>query len=142
MMMALCDEGRDSNGEPMLRIGLQRTPEAPSVARAAVAGFFEERHIEPDALATLRLLVSELVSNAVLHSDAPSSSDIQLCVHLLEESAVRVEVIDRGNGFTPQPTAGVPYGGGYGLYLVEKQAAHWGVDQTDGTRVWFEMPSQ
>jgi len=140
--MALCEDERDSAGAPMMRIGLQRTPEAPSVARAAVAGFFEQRNIQPGTLATLRLLVSELVSNAVMHSDAPSASEIQLRVHLLAESAVRVEVIDRGNGFTPKPTSGIPYGGGYGLYLVDKQATHWGVDQMDGTRVWFEIPSQ
>jgi anti-sigma regulatory factor (Ser/Thr protein kinase) len=125
----------------MLRIGLERNPEAPAVARAAVAGLFKEREIQPGTLATLRLLVSELVSNAVLHSDAPPSSHIELCVHLLGESAVRVEVIDRGRGFTPVAPDSTPYGGGYGLYLVDKQATHWGVDQQDGTRVWFELPS-
>jgi len=141
-MMALREGGRDADGAPILRIGLPRTPEAPSVARAAVAGFFERRAIQPETLSTLRLLVSELVSNAVLHSDAPSSSDIQLHVRVLDETAVRVEVIDQGAGFTPQPQSGVPYGGGYGLYLVQKQATHWGVDKNDGTRVWFELPSQ
>ena len=139
-MMTL-GHARDSGKSPMLRIGLERNPEAPAVARAAVAGLFKERDIQPDALATLRLLVSELVSNAVLHSDAPPSSHIELCVHLLEESAVRVEVLDKGRGFTPTPLEDTPYGGGYGLYLVEKQATQWGVDQRDGTRVWFELPS-
>jgi anti-sigma regulatory factor (Ser/Thr protein kinase) len=140
-MMAQRETDLDADDAPMLRIGLERTPEAPSVARAAVAGFFEEREIQPGTLATLRLLVSELVSNAVMHSDAPSASDIQLCVHLLDEDAVRVEVIDRGGGFTPKTSAGIPYGGGYGLYLVEKQASDWGVDRLNGTRVWFEMPA-
>lgn len=139
-MMTL-EHMRDSGEAPMLRIGLERNPEAPAVARAAVAGLFKEREIHPGALDTLRLLVSELVSNAVLHSDAPSSSHIELCVHLLGESAVRVEVIDEGRGFTPTPLDDTPYGGGYGLYLVEKQATHWGVDRRDGTRVWFELPS-
>lgn len=142
MMMALRGEARDSDGAPILRIELERDSSAPSVARAAVAGFFEERELQPQTLATLRLLVSELVSNAVLHSNAPATSHIQLCVQLLGETAVRVEVTDQGNGFVPRQRGEIPFGGGYGLYLVERQTTHWGVDQDDGTRVWFELPSQ
>ncbi|MCW3020146.1 MAG: hypothetical protein JWN10_2454, partial [Solirubrobacterales bacterium] len=91
-------------------------------------------------LGTLTLLVSELVSNAVLHSDAPPASGIVLRAHLLEADAIRVEVIDRGTGFTATPRDdGRPPGGGYGLFLVEQQATRWGVDCEGGTRVWFEL---
>lgn len=125
-----------------LRIGLERNVEAPLLARAAVAGFFAEKEIGPEALSTLTLLVSELVSNAVIHPNAPSSSDILLCVRLLEKSIVRVEVTDQGDGFTPAPRDPHRPRGGYGLYLVDKQATRWGVDRQGGTRVWFEMPSR
>jgi hypothetical protein len=29
--------------------------------------------------------------------------------------------------------------GGFGLCLVERLAARWGVSQVDGTCVWFEL---
>ncbi len=123
----------------VLRIILGRSPEAPSLARAATAGLLEQREIDPERMSTLTLLVSEIVSNAVLHADAPPSSEILLCFRLLDDGAVRVEVTDQGNGFTPVPRDPQQYGGGYGLYLVEDQASRWGVDSQDGTRVWFEL---
>jgi anti-sigma regulatory factor (Ser/Thr protein kinase) len=122
-----------------LRMSLERDPQAPSLARQAVAGFTEKSEIASTELATLTLLVSELVSNAVLHSDAPPASGILLCARLLEEGAVRVEVIDHGSGFTATPRDPEQPLGGYGLYLLDKQATRWGVDSTGGTRVWFEL---
>jgi anti-sigma regulatory factor (Ser/Thr protein kinase) len=122
-----------------LRLSLERDPQAPSLARRAVADLTENGGFPPEELATLTLLVSELVSNAVLHSDAPSASDILLQAQLLEEGAVRVEVIDRGSGFTATPRDPARPIGGFGLYLVDKQATRWGVDREGGTRVWFEL---
>jgi anti-sigma regulatory factor (Ser/Thr protein kinase) len=126
-------------GPSALRMSLDRDPQAPSLARQAVAGFTERSEIAATELATLALLVSELVSNAVLHSDAPPASGIQLCARQLEEGAVRVEVIDHGSGFTATPRDPTRPIGGFGLYLVEKQATRWGVDREGGTRVWFEL---
>ena len=79
------------------------------------------------------------MSNAVLHSDAPPASGILLCAQLLDRGTVRVEVIDRGSGFTARPRDPAASHGGYGLYLVDKQATRWGVDREGGTRVWFEI---
>jgi anti-sigma regulatory factor (Ser/Thr protein kinase) len=123
----------------VLRISLERDPQAPSLARAAVAGFTERSQIAPSELATLKLLVSELVTNAVLHSDAPPTSAILLCARLLGEGAVRVEVTDCGSGFAAAPRDPARTTGGYGLYLVDKQASRWGVERDGGTRVWFEI---
>ena len=130
-----------SEDMPTLRMSLQRDPQAPSLARAAVAGFTEKSEIPSTELATLTLLVSELVSNAVLHSDAPAASGICLYARLLDKDAVRVEVIDHGSGFTATPRDPEQPMGGYGLYLVDKQATRWGVDrEREGvTRVWFEI---
>jgi anti-sigma regulatory factor (Ser/Thr protein kinase) len=122
-----------------LCISLERDPKAPSLARAAVVDFAEECKLataEPDVV---RLLVSELVTNAVLHSDAPPRSEIVLRAQLLERDALRVEVIDRGSGFDAAPRGQTRPTGGYGLLLVAKQASRWGVDQKGGTRVWFEL---
>jgi anti-sigma regulatory factor (Ser/Thr protein kinase) len=123
----------------VLRVSLERDRQAPSLARAAVAGFSERAQIAASELDTLALLVSELVSNAVLHSDAPPASGIVLRARVLERGAVRVEVVDRGSGFCTTPRDPAQPLGGFGLYLVDRQSARWGVDREDGTRVWFEL---
>ena len=140
-MMELRGERGSRTDGPTLRVDLQRDTKAPSGARAAIAGFFEDQGMDRGTLATLTLLVSELVSNAVAHSDAPPSSPIVLLIRLLGENAVRVEVTDQGSGFVPVPRDPGGQGGGYGLYLVETQATDWGVRRQGGTCVWFEMAS-
>jgi|GEM_PF-1715489 len=137
--MALADGSSRGEATPTLFVSLQRDPQAPSVARAAVARLSSKSETAEARLATLTLLVSELVSNAVIHSEAPAASGIVLCARLLSEGAVRVEVIDQGGGFTAVPRDPNRAIGGYGLFLVDQQATRWGVDRQGGTRVWFEL---
>jgi anti-sigma regulatory factor (Ser/Thr protein kinase) len=127
---------------PILEINLERNPQAPSLARAAITGFLDGSDIDPGSLATLTLLVSEVVTNAVIHSDAPALSGILMSARRLDNDTMRVEVTDQGGGFTPAPRDPARPGGGYGLYLVEKEARRWGVDRQGGTRVWFETATQ
>ena len=54
---------------PVLALDLRTNREAPSVARAAIAGFSEDRDLGESTLATLTLLVSEVVTNAVIHPE-------------------------------------------------------------------------
>jgi anti-sigma regulatory factor (Ser/Thr protein kinase) len=130
---------RDALDRSTLRVSFERSPQAPSLARAAIIGFSEESELPPESLSTLTLLVSELVSNAVVHSSASEASEIALCASRLGPGAMRVEVIDQGNGFTPAPRDPSQPDAGYGLHLVEMQATRWGVDRHGGTRVWFEL---
>jgi anti-sigma regulatory factor (Ser/Thr protein kinase) len=92
---------------------------------------------------TLVLLVSELVTNAVVHSPAAPEAPIHLTAQVVEDR-VRVAVTDAGDGFAPVPRVIPPAAerlaeGGYGLYLVNRAASRWGVDREGGTRVWFEL---
>ena len=84
----------------------------------------------------LRLLVSELVTNAVRH--VKSTQPVELAVRI-GAGAVRVEVRDAGAGFEPGTPRPRGADGGFGLFLVERMASRWGVDTQDGTRVWFEL---
>jgi len=86
------------------------------------------------------LLVSELVSNAVLHAGAGPERPIQVQV-LRGPRWVVVTVADEGPGFNWQPTphAGNEFGG-WGLFLVDQIADRWGAECTAaGSRVWFEI---
>jgi anti-sigma regulatory factor (Ser/Thr protein kinase) len=136
--MALSRGSRDLASSFTLKLELERDPQAPALARAALAGFLEEQRVDPGALATARLLVSEVVTNAVVHADAPPSSKVLLLARLVDPGRVHVEVTDRGSGFTRVPRD-PDHHGGYGLYLLDKQASRWGVDSDDGTRIWFEV---
>jgi signal transduction histidine kinase len=82
------------------------------------------------------LLASELVSNAVKHANAAL---IEIRCEVVSRS-VRVEVADAGPGFGTIPSVLEPDRvGGWGLHLVDELSTRWGVVDTTGARVWFEI---
>jgi anti-sigma regulatory factor (Ser/Thr protein kinase) len=129
-------ERRDE--QPVLKLALPPSREAPSLARAAIAGFSEDLEMDAATVATLTLLVSEVVTNAVIHPTLESPADIQLAARITS-GMIRVEVTDEGSGFTPKPRDPSQSDRGYGLYLLEQQASDWGVQGQTGNTVWFEL---
>jgi len=114
---------------------LSVTPEAAAEARHALADIALAGGRERD----VRLLVSELVTNAVRHANL-APGDVILLVIDVEDSVLRVEVHDPGGGFIPRAPAPDPARpSGWGLYLVEELADRWGVDSDERTLVWFEL---
>jgi anti-sigma regulatory factor (Ser/Thr protein kinase) len=97
-----------------------------------------EIELDGPVLQTLILLVSEVVSNAVLHSAAPPDEDVGFSAAVYD-GTVRVTVTDGGDGFVPCARDPKRIEGGYGLYLLEKAAARWGVEGGAATSVWFEL---
>jgi len=114
---------------------LSVTPEAAAEARHALAGISLSDGRERD----VRLLVSELVTNAVRHANL-TPGDVILLVIDVQDRRLRVEVHDPGGGFVPRAPAPDPARpSGWGLYLVAELADRWGVDSDDRTLVWFEV---
>jgi signal transduction histidine kinase len=93
--------------------------------------------LDPSVIEVLRLLVTELVSNAVRHAAA---EQISLKV-LVARNAVFTEVSNAGPGFDPAQTGGPQTDhSGLGLVLVERLADRWGVARdAAATKVWFEL---
>ena len=120
------------------QLELKLPPEPSSVARArshVLDALADD--VDGSQLETVRLLISELVTNAVRHG---SNGRAPIELHAHWNSMVRVEVIDHGHGFTPAPrNAGHDEPGGYGLFLVGTLADRWGVSTNDCTTVWFEL---
>ena len=87
-------------------------------------------------LATAKLLVSELVTNAVTHGRGQITVTAELSGRRLF-----VEVEDQGDGFEyvlgtrELETAAA---GGWGLTLVDAESSRWGASR-DSSRVWFEL---
>ncbi|MGH9040403.1 MAG: ATP-binding protein [Acidimicrobiia bacterium] len=99
--------------------------------RDALAGAESE-----DLEDTVSLLVSELVTNAVIHA----GSDVEVLVRLLPET-VRVEVADSSDDGPMPKEAAAEDVSGRGLALVESLSRRWGVlpRAGGGKSVWFEI---
>lgn len=118
-------------------IDFEAGPEAAAWARNALLAVDDT--IEPDLMADVKLLVSELITNSVRHSGVGPPDSVGLDV-AVDSRTVRVEVRDPGTGFEPRPRdpdRSTP--GGWGLYLVDRLADRWGVVRNQLTRVWFEI---
>jgi anti-sigma regulatory factor (Ser/Thr protein kinase) len=112
------------------------SPEAASEARHALDGLNDDLS---GRMRDVRLLVSELVTNAVRHANLAKGDVIVLVIDLADD-ALRVEVHDPGGGFVPSaPSPDPARPSGWGLYLVAELADRWGVDSDERTLVWFEL---
>lgn len=119
-------------------IELPRALESAAAARQAVGELSAQ--LPEEVLGDVRLLVSELVTNALRHAGLDDDERIALTV-LVSDTAVRVEVTDPGRGFDPETVPSDPeVAEGWGLYLVATLSDRWGVESQSGvTRVWFEL---
>lgn len=108
-------------------------------ARAFVGQFCASAGLAGELRRTASLLVSELVTNAIVHGrsgatvDASLGADGVLRVAVADDSAAPLPAVDRH----PQATAE----GGRGLLIVSLLATRWGVAPTrgGGKAVWFEL---
>lgn len=111
-------------------------------ARRFVSGWLGSWSVSDDACANAVLLVSELVTNAVLHT---LGVRILCGVGLVADDCLRLEVHDGGapdGGVLAQGRPGPEDEGGRGLLLVQEIADSWGVDHsslTGGNAVWANL---
>jgi anti-sigma regulatory factor (Ser/Thr protein kinase) len=132
--------GIETQGQNGLRMRLGSGPSAAAEARRALAELRAD--LDPPLMETLRLLVTELVTNSVRHTDCDS---VTLKV-AIGKAAVLTEVADEGPSFdadaalAAEQLEGRDPDGGWGLFLVQRLARDWGVAKDGGSkRVWFEL---
>lgn len=94
--------------------------------------------VSPGTVATIELLTSEVVTNAVRHG---SGGTITVEVDA-RRGACRVSVTDTGHDLPVVRSTGPQVPGGHGMRLVERLAATWGVAPVrgGGKTVWFSVP--
>ena len=110
-------------------------PPVPAAARMARQALHEAR-LPEDLQHTVDLLATEVVANAVRHAGLDENDRIVFAARFVEDH-IRVEVAEPGPAFDPERAK---RGSGYGLRMLDKLAADWGVESTDaGKRVWFEV---
>ncbi|HEX2085648.1 MAG TPA: ATP-binding protein [Solirubrobacteraceae bacterium] len=115
-----------------VHVRLARAASAVTLARDAALAF--RSVLPPRRLDDLRLVLSELVTNAVVHGTGPTI-DVRLTA---DGPVVAGEVVDEGDGFTVPPPPSLDAPGGRGLAIVGALSRSWGVER-GSTHVWFEL---
>jgi anti-sigma regulatory factor (Ser/Thr protein kinase) len=118
-----------------LELTLEPVPDSIPQARQTLDRLADA--VEEPLLDNLRLLVSEVVTNSIRHGQGFDPIELRVSVRPL---VVRVEVEDRGPGFEPRLTDDDgERNSGWGLLLVDRLAARWGVVANSTNTVWFEL---
>ncbi|HSO96358.1 MAG TPA: ATP-binding protein [Acidimicrobiia bacterium] len=117
----------------MATIELPPEPASPAAARRFVTESLASSIGAPVEVATL--LVSELVTNAVLHARTPMVLNVTA-----RDGSVRVEVQDCSAALPALRYYDRTAPTGRGLQMLDVLASQWGVDTDDGYKtVWFEL---
>jgi anti-sigma regulatory factor (Ser/Thr protein kinase) len=88
------------------------------------------------------LIVSELVTNSVVHAHADSSQLLRITLASLDDHC-RIAVTDNGSATMPHlRERDVRTPGGAGLRIIDQLSLSWGVirDGTGTTEVWCDVP--
>ncbi|MFR9722820.1 ATP-binding protein [Streptomyces sp. MS19] len=122
------------------RFELPAVPSAVATARGRTGAWLSHWGVAGDARDAVLLVVSELVTNAVLHS----GGERVVCRVEARADLLRVEVADEGDGPGGGRTSLVRADDecGRGLLLLDALASRWGVvspDASGGCTVWSEI---
>jgi len=137
VLSSLVDRASDRPMKSMTEINdrllLPPEPASAGAARRFVAAALEHYDVDIDVIA---LLVSELVSNVVLHAHTPFEVTLRV-----RDEHIRVSVADESPLIPAMKQYAADSVTGRGLTMIDSAAARWGIDETAGGKaVWFEMP--
>lgn len=133
------ERGRRADGGDLVPGGWRLPAGADSVPRARhlTAQRLEELGVSDTGVrGTAELLVSELVSNVIKHTDSRPTLRVSR-----DDQLVRIEVADDEPAGVPlERDVDVEAEHGRGLLLVSALASAWGYDRSeDGKRIWVEL---
>jgi anti-sigma regulatory factor (Ser/Thr protein kinase) len=111
------------------------SPESASVPEARRFISDQLADLDPETIDVARLLVSEVVTNAVLHA----RTEVTLTLER-DRSTVQVQIQDANPLLPVMRSHGPDAGTGRGLHVLDRLATRWGTSQIEGGKiVWFEM---
>ncbi len=119
-------------------LSLDPKPEVVTTARHALDQLVDL--LPQEKLEDVQLVVSELVTNSILHAELSPDDQISLTV-TVSAGSVRGRVCDPGSGFEApsEPCPRPDMRGGWGLPIVETISDRWGVERNNHACVWFEI---
>jgi anti-sigma regulatory factor (Ser/Thr protein kinase) len=140
--VTLVFDGRDADtGQHHVRLSLPASPDSVAECRHEVLRSLRLWGAPVD-LDTIELLLSEIVTNAILYGAAPEAPAARVLVEVEENpDGIVVRVHDTGAGFQKLAVGGEPSGlmeSGRGLFLVKELSDDWSYDSGPrGTSVYF-----
>jgi anti-sigma regulatory factor (Ser/Thr protein kinase) len=127
------------HADQILELALPPVPSSAGAARRALGEYCMKYGVPADLLESGELVISELVTNAVLHARTPF-----LVWAEYDAGALTVAVAD-GNSTLPRllPPDDDLRQGGRGMAVIDELGGRWGVVKTDlGKTVWATIPGQ
>ena len=119
-----------------LRRSFVAEPQAPRAARRELA--ILEGELTRDELWRVELLVTELLTNSIVHAGLGGRGIVTLDLAVTDDR-VRAEVRDHGMGFEPALPE-EPLAGHWGMRILDRLADYWQVDTSRGvSSVRFEL---
>lgn len=114
-------------------------PSSVAVARGRIAADLRSAGLFGGTIADAALVLSELLSNAILHA-RPLPGELVRVAWTLSPAALEMLVSDGGGATWPHPSLSSI--GGRGLTIVEHLCSSWGVRGDErGTTVWAVLPA-
>ena len=113
----------------------EHTPKSVAAARRFAAELLAGT-ADRDALDAIQLMVSELATNCIRHTDSGFNPTI-----IRDSGRIRVEASDRGAGEPRKQSPGPTDPSGRGLQIVDVLSTDWGCDHRPdvGKTVWFTI---
>ena len=127
-----------SDGARAITLRIPAKPEYITLCRLALTGLAQLREIDDDAMADLKLALTEAVSNSVRHAYAPGGDGHVEVTYEVYPDRLGVEVVDDGAGFDPDEAPSFEGDelseGGLGIAIIRSIADEFEIDSQPGRR--------
>jgi serine/threonine-protein kinase RsbW len=128
----------ESDGTRSVQLRIPAKPEFITLCRLALTGLAQLRPIPDDAMADLKLALTEAVSNSVRHAYGDEGGGHVDVTYELLPDAIAIEVIDDGDGFDPEEAPSFDgeelSEGGLGIAIIRTIADEFEIDSKPGKR--------
>jgi anti-sigma regulatory factor (Ser/Thr protein kinase) len=123
----------------MISLPIHGSTEAPRIARNAVLARLDGRITDKTAGDTA-LVISELVTNSVVHANLGEEDTVLVEVTILDDR-LAITVTNPGSDLTPRLLPlDLTKANGLGLHLVDRVCLSWGVHRNpSATKVWCDV---
>ena len=126
-----------------MRVGAIRVrhePTSAALVRRRLEDDLSTEGIPRERIDEILVVASELVGNAIRHTDAPRSERLDVTWDI-DDTGVTVWVGDSSTDDPKPRSATADEAGGRGLAIVRAMSDDWGVQRLDhGKRVWAHVP--
>ena len=127
-----------SDGERTVSLRIPAKAEYIALCRLALTGLGQVREIGDEAMADLKLALTEAVSNSIRHAYGPNGGGSVEITYELEADRLGIEVVDDGEGFDPletPPLEGEELSeGGLGIAIIRTIADDFTIESKPGAR--------